>query len=345
MLINKRPWGEWEGREIWLFEIAAEDGLRACVSNYGGVLQSLIVKDKNGNDADVVLGYDTLGEYIRSDTFFGAMIGPIADRMHHGSCEVDGVRVQLELNAGPDSMHSGPKGFHSRAWDWEILEDGVAFTRCFTPDDYGFPGSMDVRLAYRVQGNTLRLEYSAGCDREFAVSFTNHSYFSLNGGKGHCRDQQLRICASAYARTRRDSDPICTGETPCTAGTPFDLANGQKIGEVVARTDFSEVRTGGGIDHYFPVDGEGMRLHARLECAESGIALNCVSDAPGLLVYTANGLEDEKGKGSAVYGRNWGVCLETGRFPNAVNLPALRGTVVQPAGSRYESATEYIFEN
>lgn len=344
MRIVRRPWGQCGDRAVYLFELDDERGMRARVSNFGGVLQSLIVNGGDGEALDVVLGYDTLAEYQTDATFFGAMIGPIADRMDGGRCNLDGRQVQLPLNAGPDSMHSGPNGFHNQTWDWEERADGVCFYRTFAPEETGFPGNLEARLSYRLRGaDVLRLEYEAVCDRETALSFTNHSYFNLDGGANDCRAHRIRVCADRYAETERESDPICTGRALKVEGTPFDMRIGRALDEVLRCEAFPEIRSGGGVDHYFLVDGAGMRAHARLESRKSGLCLSCFSDAPGLLVYTGNGLEAERGKGGAVYGRNWGVCLETGRFPNAVNFPALRDEVILRPGERYQSATEFRF--
>lgn len=346
MSIQVRPWGACAGREIFLFEIEGAGGMRARVSNYGGILQSLMVRDGRGDALDVVLGYDTLEEYRADATFFGAMIGPIADRLDRGRCTLGGVDVQLPLNAGPDSMHSGPRGFHNQVWDWKLLEDGVALFRSFAGEDIGFPGTLEVRLNYRLCApDVLRIEYAANCDHETAVSFTNHSYFNLDGGANHCRDHLLTVHAGRYAETERMCEPICTGRALDVMGTPFDLRDGRTVGDVVAQEDFPEIRSGGGVDHYFLVDGEGMRAQAELASPRSGLRLCCVSDAPGLLVYTGNGLDGEPGKGGAIYGKNWAVCLETGRFPNAVNFPALRDQVLLQPGEQYESATEFRFEH
>lgn len=344
MKITKRNWGSCDERQICLFEIDNERGMRACVSNYGAILQSLRVQDRWGTVRDVVLGYDTLEEYIQSDTFFGAMVGPIADRIENGSFTIAGRHIQLPRNAGPDCMHSGPCGFHAQVWNWHEIPNGIAFERSFTEDDTGFPGCMDVQISYKVMDSCLlRLEYAAKCDCETALSFTNHSYFNLDGGRNHCRDHMLWVHADRYAETRRDEDPICTGKALPVKRTALDLRSGRKISDVLAAVDFREIRTGGGLDHFMIVNGSGMREHARLESRESGIRLICRSDAPGVLVYTANGLAGERGKGGAVYGRNWGVCLETERFPNAVNLPEYRSSVVLQPGLAYRSASEYEF--
>ena len=340
---TKRLWGKLGGKDIWLFSLE-NSNLRASVSNLGGVLQSLNIQDRNGSALDVVLGYDTPDEYYRDDCFFGAMIGPIADRMAGGRCVLDGQSVSLTCNAGPDSMHSGPEGFHRQVWDWASLPDGIAFTRDFGEGALGFPGRLRARLSYRLTaGDTLRLEYSAQCDRETAVSFTNHTYFNLAGSLTDCRRHRLTVYAQNYAETEREADPIVTGRLLPVEGTPLDFRTGRFVGDAVDRTAFAEIRSAGGVDHYFAVEGEGFRPMAALDNPENGVKLLCRSDAPGLLVYTGNGLKAVRGKNGTVYARNGGVCLETGRFPNAVNLPERREAVLIRPGEIYETATEFVF--
>ena len=342
--VTRRCWGEAEGAAVWLLGLEGE-GIGLRVSNYGGVIQALTLDDPGGRPVDVVLGYDTLDEYRRSDTFFGAMIGPVADRMAEGRCTLDGREVRLPRNAGPDSMHCGARGFHRVVWNWEPLADGIRLFRTFEAADTGFPGVMAAELRCRLPSpRTLRLEYAAECTRETAASFTNHSYFNLGGGREDCSGHVLTVHAGRYAETVRRVDPICTGQTLPVDGTPLDLRRGVRVGDAASATDFREIAAAGGVDHYFPVEGEGMREVARLRCPANGLALRCRSDAPGLLAYTANGLAGERGKGGAIYGPRWGVCLETERFPNGVNLPDRRGQVLLEPGERYASATEFAFD-
>ena len=341
--VTKRPWGELNGREIWLYDITGRD-IAASVSNYGGVLQALRVRCATGEMPDVVLGYDSVDDYRRSDTFFGAMIGPIADRLSLGRCILGGKTVQMPLNAGPDSMHCGDLGFHRIEWDTEPLPDGVRLRHMFAAEELGFPGALEVVMAYRVSAPaTLRLEYAARSTGEAAVSFTNHSYFNLSGAARDCMDHRLCVRARRYAETERMIEPICTGATPSVEGTPMDLRGGARVGDRVGRGDFREIAAAGGIDHYFPVEGGGFREAASLYCPDTGITMRCLTDAPGLLVYTGNGLDAEPGKGGRVYGRHWGVCLETERFPNAVNFPDRRSGVLLAPGEWYRSATEFVF--
>jgi aldose 1-epimerase len=242
-------------------------------------------------------------------------------------------------------MHSGPEGFHRQIWNWEPLPDGIAFFRDFDAGALGFPGCLHARLAYRLTTrDTLRLEYAAWCDHETAVSFTNHSYFNLSGSFNDCRGHNLTVYASNYAETEREADPIVTGRMLPVEGTPLDFRKGRPVGDAVDRTEFSEIRSAGGVDHYFPIEGEGLRAMASLLNPENGMSLLCRSDAPGLLVYTGNGLATVYGKNGTIYERNWGVCLETGRFPNAVNLPQHRKPVLLRPGEPYETKTEFVLQ-
>lgn len=341
MRITRRLWGEVDGEAVFLFTLE-RDGLRACVSNYGGIVQSLWVSDESGRSLDAVLGYDTLEEYRRGDAFFGATIGPVADRIAGGRCLLDGRTIRLPLNAGPDVSHSGPKGFHSRVWDWRGEEDGLCLYGDLDEASTGFPGTLSVELRYRLlPPRTLRLESTCRCTRETAVSVTNHSYFTLNGGRGDCLDHALTLRAGRYAETERKSDPIPTGRLLPVEGTPLDFRAGRPVGEAVDRFDFSEIARAGGVDHFFPVEGSGLRELAVLRCPETGLTLRCRSDAPGLLVYTANGLVAERGKGGRVYGPRWAVCLETERIPNAVNLPEWRRQAVLTPGEVSATVAEY----
>lgn len=330
MQINQRNWGE----NAHLYDIVSGK-TRLSVSNLGALWQAFVI-----DDTDFVLGYDTPEEYEQNQTFFGAMIGPIADRMADGRCILNGQIVQLEQNAGPDSMHSSNIGFHKRIWQAETLMDGVRFSTIYQNE--ALPGNIRISLAYRLLNERcVRLEYAAETDTETALSFTNHSYFNLHGGKRDCLDHRISVFADRYAETLRDVEPIVSGKLVNVAGTPMDLQNGALLGDVLRQTDFRELRTAGGVDHFFMVNGQGMRPHAMLETDQW--KLECRSDAPGILVYSANGLENGIGKGGVPHGKNYAVCLETERFPNAVNIESLRKTVILSPGETYRSATEFCF--
>ena len=336
MQITKRHWGTIDHRDIYLFELS-DAGICARISNYGGIIQSLIVPDRNGAPTDVVLGYDTPAEYARGGHFFGASIGPIADRMAGGKCVLNGREIQMARNSGPDCMHCSSDGFHTLIWDAEIMDDGVSLRRYIPKFD------LNMEIRFRLLKAGLRLEYAAQSDRESAVCPTNHSYFNLSGAKTDVCGDRITVYANRYAETERAADPIVTGRAIDVTGTPMDMRRDTAIGDVLAHSEFREIQTGGGVDHYFLVDGTGMRPMADVYCPATGIAMRCASDAPGILVYTGNGLERESGKGGAIYRKNWAVCLETERFPNAVNIPALRNTALLKPDEQFTSATEYTF--
>lgn len=335
MTTTIHPWGKADRKDVVLIKINNNHGLQACISNYGGILQSLLY-----HGIDLVLGYDTLKEYQNSEMFLGAMVGPIADRIAEGRFLLGDHSVQLPQNEGPDCNHSGPNGFHSRIWDWKLLEDGVELSYIFSPEETGFPGNLHVTLRYLLRENVLRLEYQAQSDRHAAVSMTNHSYFNLNSGLSDCRNHLFTVHADSYAEIWREPYPIYTGTAADVTGTPLDLRQGKALHCVLQEEGFPAIRLVGGLDHYFPVPGEGMREHALLECPQSGISLCCRSDAPGVLVYAANSLGAERGKYGRIYGPHWGICLETECFPNAVNFPHLQNQVLLEPGQCRMTCTE-----
>ena len=339
---EQEKWGSIGEKTVYLFQLRDAAGMALSVSNYGGIIQSWRIPEAGGAMREMVLGYDTLTEYRSSATFFGAAIGPIADRLADGCCCVGGVRAQFPRNAGPDCMHSGPDGFHTRIWNARLLENGIALSYQYAVGEMALPGSLRAEIRYLLlPENTLRIEYAAECDRETALSLTNHSYFTLSGGEAACTQDVLTVHADTYAETVFDAAPICTGRRLPVDGTPLDLRSGRVIGEVLAHADFPELRRAGGVDHFFPIDGAGMREHARLRSEREGLELICTSDAPGVLVYTGNGLENERGRQGKTYRRNYAVCLETECFPNAINFPEHCAKVILPAGTRFASCTEF----
>lgn len=338
--VRKLPWGTVKEKKVSLYELSRPGGISVKVSDYGGILQSFLLPGEK--ERDIVLGYDTAAEYARSQTFFGASVGPLADRVGGASLCLGGREIALEQNAGDDCMHSGSAGFHAQAWNSEPLPDGVRFFAAFT--DAPLPGTLEVSIAYTLPSpDTLRISYDAVCTEETALSFTNHSYFTLEApGEGRsCLGERLTLFASRYAETDCSSQPLVTGRARSVEGTPFDFRGGAVLAERVSTKDFPEIAAAGGVDNYFLTDGEGFRHQARLLSADGKTELICQSDAPGVLVYTGNGLENEKGKNGESYGKHAGIALETENFPNAVNLPERRSSVLLKPRERFHTVTEF----
>lgn len=339
--VRKNPWGEVDGKQVSLYEISCSGGIFVKVSDYGGILQSFVIPEPS--QRDIVLGYDTVEEYIRNGTFFGAFVGPLADRTGGARLEIGGREILLEANAGRDCMHSGQAGFHNRVWNADLLADGVCFSSTFTDDP--LPGKLDVSVAYSVPApDILRITYEAVCTEKTALSFTNHSYFNLEGQteNRNVLNESITLFSSQYAETDCSAEPLVTGTVRSTEETPFDFRNGKIIGDVVSCTGFPEIAAAGGVDNYFLTDGFGFRPHAILRSADGITELFCMSDAPGILVYSGNGLCGEKGKNGEVYGKHCGIAFETENFPNAVNIPERRSSVVLQPGERFHTVTEFV---
>lgn len=344
MKISCKKWGTVDRKDVLLYEVS-EEGFSFSVTDLGCILRSLCVEGSGGMN-DVVLGYDTPEEYLLSQTYFGAVIGPIADRVKSGSFEMDGRMIRLPKNAGNDTLHSAEYGFNGYIWESEVLQDGVCFRRTFDYSELSDQlGELCVEVRYRLlKHKTLMIEYSAVPERRMPLSITNHTYFNLNGGKSSCIDHIISVNADRFACTDNASDPCCTGMESSVTGTPFDMRMPVRIADVIVRSDFDEVRKTGGIDTFFLTNGSGMREHASLMCSESGLIMHCISDAEGVLVYTGNGLEMHTGKHGIQYGHRWGCCFETEHFPNAVNVPDKRDCVLYDRSHPFHSRTEFSFE-
>ncbi len=339
--VTQHTWGVHQGKNVYLFHMEG-DGIQATVTNYGAILQSLIVRDRAGSLVDIVLGYDELKDYLTDPYFFGANVGPIADRLAGGSCLLDGRRVQFSLNAGPDSMHSGSSGFHLKVWDWRILSNGVEFFRNFCEDQSGFPGKLYVSITYTIdEPGQLRISYSASCEKETALNFTNHSYFNLDGAVNDCLRHTLWVSAEHYAETTCTEEPLVTGKLLKVEDTEMDLRQPVSILDPVSKTNNQEIASAGGLDHFYVVDGEGFRKFAELASESSGLRMECLSDSFGIQVYSGNGIKNTIGKNGMHYEKNWGICLETGNIPNAVNMDGFRDNVLLKSGEIYNSTTVY----
>lgn len=345
--VEQKPWGMLpDGETVTIFTLTNDRGSQARVITWGGILQSLKVPDRDGRMAEVVLGLDTLTDYIERSRNFGSTVGRYTNRIENGRFELDGRVIQLDVGAGPHSSHGGPVGFAKRNWTGRAdLTDegpGVVLTLISADGDQGFPGQLTISVTYRLtHDDRLTIDYLALTDRPTVVSPTNHSYFNLSGDPERLiLDHELQIEADRYAVFAPDK--MATGELAPVAGTPFDFRTPKPIGRDLF-VENEQLRIGGGYDHSFSVRGQigVLRPAGRLSDAFSGRALDVWTTEPALHVYTANPI-DMIGRGGVPYRPHCGVALETQHYQNSPNRPMFPSTVLRP-GETFRSRTEFRF--
>lgn len=342
MSIEWKEFGYHLGYRCYLVTLKNKSGYSASFTNYGAAVQSLYVPDKNGDFADIVLGYDTLEEYVKGDSCFGASIGRVANRIGGAKFSLNGKEYHLFDNNSGNTLHGGEYGYHKRVWTVEEVRDGedpfVTFKYVSPDGEEHFPGTLSLTVKYTLLKNGLRIEYGASSDADTPVNFTNHSYFNLKGeGSGNVKEHIVQINAKQY--TPVDEKLIPTGAHAYTAGTPFDFQSPKRIAE-----DMDNGRLPNGYDHNF-VLGEDMetRTAAVVKEPETGRVMTVTTDMPAVQMYIAIGLNNENGKGGKVYEKYGGLCLETQFTPDSPNKPQFPSCILK-AGEKFSSATEYTFE-
>ena len=349
MAIEKNSFGKMpDGTEVYKYTLTNKNGVSASFITLGGVWVSMVVPDKDGSMADVVLGYDDLDSYRRNPAHFGAPIGRNANRIGGAVITIDGKDYKLEANNGPNNLHSGPDLYHDRVWDCAASETEAGSRLDFyleSPDgDQGYPGNARITVSYTLTDeDSLVLDYHMVCDKDTVANFTNHSYFNLAGhDSGDVMKQEVWLNASRY--TPADEVSIPTGEIAPVAGTPMDFTEMKAIGRDIG-ADFEALVFGKGYDHNLVLDKEEgeLALAAKAMDPASGRVLECYTDLPGIQFYTANFLQDEMpGKGNARYDYRHAFCFETQYFPDAVHKPQFPSPLLK-AGDEYRTRTVYQF--
>lgn len=345
MAIQKEFFGRTNnGEEIYRYWLENSGGMKAGVINYGAILVNLIVPDKNGKMDDVVLGYDTLEPYFENGSFFGAVIGPNANRIGKAAFVLDGKEYHLDANDGENNLHSHKElGYHKRVFRAEEENSSLLLSIEDTDGSMGFPGNKKVCVTYTVtEENELKIQYEVSSDKNTIINMTNHTYFNLAGqGRGRIHDHILELRASAYTPAAPGSIP--TGEIADVAGTPFDFLKGKRIGEEI-EADYEQLKMAGGYDHNWIIDREDDELKAFAMVTEplSGRKMEAYTDLPGVQFYAGNFITEQEGKAGAIYGPRSGFCLETQYFPDTANKPAFPSAVFGP-NRKYKSTTIYKF--
>jgi aldose 1-epimerase len=347
---SKKPFGKTlDGQPVDLYVLRNKSGAEASITNYGGAVVSLMVPDRNGKLADVVLGYDNADGYANGTSYFGALVGRYGNRIGHAQFVLDGQTYTLAKNNGENSLHGGIKGFNKARWTARTLsrKDGQSLELSYLSKDgeEGFPGNLKVSVIYTLtDANALQIEYSATTDKKTVVNLTNHSYFNLAGpGSGDILGHTLQIEADKF--TPVDAGLIPTGELRDVAGTPFDFRKPTAIGARINQ-DEEQLKLGGGYDHNFVLrraNEPGESLAARVVEPTTGRVLEAWTTEPGMQFYTGNFLDGTgKGKGGIAYLRRSAFCLETQHYPDSPNQSKFPSVVVNP-GERYHTITTYKF--
>lgn len=345
--ITREPFGKTkDGTPVEIFTLRNEKGAEVRISNYGGLIISLKVPDRNGQSGDVVLGYDNLDSYIKETPYFGAMIGRYGNRIAKGKFTLDGTEYTLATNNGPNALHGGIKGFDKVVWEPRVLasDAGPALELHYVSKDgeEGYPGNLSVTAVYTLtDDNGVKLEYTATTDKDTVVNLTQHSYFNLSG-KGDILKHVVMIPADKF--TPVDSTLIPTGELRPVEGTPFDFRKPTPIGARINQID-EQLKFGNGYDHNWVVNkpmGQ-FGLMARVYDPDSGRVLEVLSTEPGLQFYTGNFLDGSiTGKGGWVYQFRNGFCMEPQHFPDSPNQPNFPSVVLKP-GQVYHNTIEFKF--
>lgn len=337
-----------DGKEVYIYTLRNKNGMEARITNYGGILVSLMVPDRNGKPGDVVLGYDSLAEYIKDSPYFGALVGRYANRIGKGRFTLNGVEYKLAINNGANHLHGGLKGFDKVVWDVNEKESrpGGSLTLSYRSKDgeEGYPGDLSVKVVYSLtESNELRIEYGATTDKPTVVNLTHHSYFNLAGaGSGDILSHELFIDADLF--TPVDSGLIPTGEMQSVKGTPMDFTQPTAIGARINSNE-TQLKIAGGYDHNWVVNKpmKSFGLAARVFEKTTGRVMEVWTTEPGLQFYSGNFLSGSNiGKGGKRYEHRFGFCLETQHYPDSPNRPQFPSTILNP-GQTYSSTTVYRF--
>jgi len=323
-----------DGTEVKIFTFSNKSGMVAKVTEYGAILTSLEVPDKDGNVEDVTHGYDNLAGWLTNSSYFGATVGRYGNRIAGGKFEIDGqVYDQLAVNNGPNHLHGGEKGFDKVLWKGEALDGGVKLTYTSKDGEEGYPGNLQVTVTYTLNDNNeLKWVCEATTDKATPVNIVQHTYWNLSGDPTtSINDHILTIPAKYFLTT--DKDLIPDGNLAEVVDTPFDFNSSTIIGERIKAASIP-LQFGKGYDHCWVVDGEGMRLAAKLRDPKTRRAMELQTDQPGVQFYGGNFLDGETtGKSGVKYGHRTACCLETQVFPDSPNKqdnPAFPSCILKP---------------
>lgn len=337
---------EVKGKKTDLFVLTNKNGMEVAITNFGGRIVSIMVPDKNGEMKDVVLGFDSIQDYINVPSDFGAAIGRYANRIGHGTFELDGVKYELPKNNFGHTLHGGPNGFQYVVFDAKQVDDKtVELTYLSKDGEEGFPGNLTCKVTYILtEDNAIDIKYEATTDKPTVINMTNHSYFNLDGDPNvKNSDWLLTINADKY--TPVDSTFMTTGEILPVEGTDMDFRKPTTIGSRIDNFAFQQLKNGNGYDHNWVLNtgNDISKVAATLESPKTGIVLDVYTNEPGIQFYSGNFLNGTvKGKKGITYQQRAAACLETQKYPDTPNKKDWPSAVLRP-GEKYQSETIFKF--
>lgn len=339
-MIEKKEYGRVGEKEVYLYKLDNGRGLSAEIITYGGILRTLTF-----DGTDVVLGRDSLEEYMNNTGCYGALIGRNSNRIANGEFTLNGVKYTLAKNNGNNNLHGGLVGFGKRVWDSKAIdreEPSLVLTLVSADGDEGFPGKVKVKVTYTLTSdNAIQIHYEGKSNRDTLLNMTNHTYFNLNGhASGTVDDHVLKMASGFYTPNTPECMPY--GVVEKTEGTPFDFTEGLRLGDGFA-SDHEQIKLFSGYDHNFALDGFGYREFATLSGDKTGIIMTAYTDRPAVQIYSGNGIDEERiCKEGAKYPRHGGVCLETQVFPNAMEYSHFPSPILKK-GEKYDTVTAFRF--
>ncbi|WP_455661168.1 aldose epimerase family protein [Pradoshia sp.] len=345
MEIKKESYGTVDGHEVIQFSFTTEKGMTMKCINYGCIITDLIVPGRNGNKDNVVLGFDTLEDYIKHSPFFGAIVGRVAGRIAGGSFTLNGDAYQLPKTQSGNTLHGGVKGFDKVVWDYEMVERGsaagVEFTYISSDGEEGFPGNLQVKTTYLLdETGSLEISYEARSDQDTIVNLTNHSYFNLSGDLNKkILNHTLQLKSSSFLELGNDLIP--TGEIIPVDGTPFDFRDKAAVSQGMHGENPQNKLAGGGYDHPFCLDRH-FEEEIVLEDTESGRKLVVETDQPGVVIYTCNQYEGDYSIRGVKPHDHMAICLETQGYPDAIHKPHFPSIILKK-DDMYKAVTRYSF--
>ncbi|MEP1553521.1 MAG: aldose epimerase family protein [Paraglaciecola sp.] len=348
-MIKQTLFGTMEnGKAITQYTLSNSRGVSLDILNLGGVIRRWLIPTSEETTTDIVLGYDTLEDYLHDDSSFGALVGRYANRIAKGQFTLEGVDYQTDINLGDHCLHGGSQGFSKQIWASSVLSDSenpsILLELRSADGDQGFPGDIHVKVIYTLtEHNRLKIEYFASSSQSTVFNPTNHSYFNLNGhNKGTIKEHKIQILASQY--TPIDNEGVPTGEIAVVDDTPFDFRPLTNIALPLSTTN-EQIQFGNGLDHnlcldYYSAESKVATYAAQAQTEDGGVTLKVYTNMPGMQIFTANHLSNKKGKDGALYHARHGVCFETQFYADSPNKPAFPSTTLK-AGEEFYSVTEY----